>query len=191
MTEDERILVKAASFLLGYPDAGWMDSLGPMKGILDDLPGSDSGKGLREVASRLSSTPLLQLQEEYTQLFDLNPSTCLNLTYHKWGDRKERGDALAQLKSFYNRAGFSLTGSELPDYLPLVLEFLSASPDDGFLSTFQEYRDALVGLAGRLESSGSIYAHCLRTVLDVIEKGEPGNDRHAPHPDDAVHGGAR
>ena len=172
MTEDDLALIKAVSFLLGWPDADWKDSLGSVANILEDLSCSHAAEILLEAVSNFKSKPLLQLQEEYTRLFDFSPSTSLSLTYHLWGDRKERGHALALLKQAYTQAGFSLTGGELPDYLPLVLEFLSVYPEEAFFSMVKEYEETLKNLAGRLDDAGSAYAHCLRAFLEVLAKPE-------------------
>jgi nitrate reductase delta subunit len=174
MTEDDRTLVKAASFLLGYPDRGWLESIDPVREILTGLPPSSVAAMLLDAASSLGRKPLLQLQEEYTRLFDLGASTSLNLTYHKWGDGKDRGHALTCFKQAYTRAGFSLTGGELPDYLPMVFEFLAVCDDEAFLFLVGEYEETLEQLARRLDEAGSAHARCLWAVLEVLGKNKGG-----------------
>ncbi len=182
MTEDERSLIKAVSFLLGYPDARWKESLDSIEEILEDLSCSRTADMLLDAVSTLRCKPLLQLQEEYTRLFDLNPSTSLNLTYHKWGDRKERGHALACLKQAYTKAGLSPMGGELPDYLPLVLEFLSVCPADAFLLMIEEYEGVLKDLASRLDDVGSVYACCLKAFLELIAGPRQSSTGKSPAP---------
>ena len=171
MREEERILLKAASILLGYPDAALAASLDSVREVLEEQACSPAAAKLLDTVAMLRGTPLLQLQEEYTRLFDFDPSTSLNLTYHKWGDGKERGGALTRFKQAYTKEGFALTGGELPDFLPLVLEFLSICPDDEFVGMLDEYAEGIENLACRLEDAGSGYARCVRVPAELPSSG--------------------
>lgn len=84
------------------------------------------------------------LRERYVADFDLASRTSLYLTYHRFGDRRERGRALIALKRLYREAGWELEHWELPDYLPLVLEFAAVEPDAG--------RELLAGFRTELET---------------------------------------
>jgi nitrate reductase delta subunit len=116
----------------------------------------------------LGNKPLIRLQEEYTSTFDLSPSTCLNLTYHKWGDARERGNALVDFHRLYHLAGYESSTGDLPDYLPLVLEYLSLTRNGDHSSLLGQYCEEVETLSSRLEQAGSVYAGLLATVADLF-----------------------
>jgi nitrate reductase delta subunit len=84
------------------------------------------------------------------------------------GDREDRGRALAELLEVYRQSGFEPTVNELPDYLPLVLEFLAASPDSETHSLVRRCLAAIPTLAGRLKEGGSIFAAPLELLTGVF-----------------------
>jgi nitrate reductase delta subunit len=166
MMEEERTLLKLVSLLLQYPEAGLLDSLPSLEGAVSEI--SDPGTKVRcgDFLKHLKKTPLLRLQESYSATFDLNPSTCLDLGYHRWGDGKERGGALARLVGLYLEAGYEVVDRVLPDHLPLVLEFLSLCPEEISIEIINEYGSQVATLASRLAEDGSPYAGLLRMVSE-------------------------
>lgn len=166
MTEEERTLLKVVSLLLQYPEASLLDSLASLEGAVSEI--SDPGAKARcgDFLNHLRNTPLLRLQETYSATFDLNPSTSLDLGYHRWGDGKGRGSALAHLVSLYSKAGYEVAKGELPDYLPLVLEFLSLCPEGMALEIIDGYGGQVTTLASRLAEEGSPYAGLLRIISE-------------------------
>ena len=100
--------------------------------------------------------------------FDLNPATSLNLTYQKYGDGKERGPALAQLHQVYQGAGYEAATCELPDFLPLVLEFLAICPSEAYTWLLEEYRSQIETLANRLKETGTPYANLFSVIGDTF-----------------------
>jgi len=116
-------LLKLISLLLQYPDEeirslDWQSEFA-------DIHEPELSENLNTFGKYFHQTPLVQLQENYVHTFDFNDKTNLYLTYSKLGDEKERGQVLAELKEIYAFAGFELNSTELPDYLPLLLEFVS------------------------------------------------------------------
>src|SRR5262249_61217376 len=73
----------------------------------------------------LASADLLMAEERYVELFDRGRATSLNLFEHLHGESRDGGEAMVELKRRYQRAGFELATKELPDHLPVVLEYLS------------------------------------------------------------------
>ena len=69
------------------------------------------------------------MQERYVLLFDRTRSLSLHLFEHVYGESRDRGQAMVDLKQLYEQHGLFMSSSELPDYLPLFLEFLSAVPE--------------------------------------------------------------
>jgi nitrate reductase delta subunit len=120
--------------------------------------------------SYLAETSLIQLQETYTATFDLNPATCLNLTYHKWGDARERGSALVDFHHLYHNGGYEAASRELPDYLPMILEFLSVNQQQNSFSLFEDYCEQVEDIRSRLLETGSPYAGLFGIVLEIISE---------------------
>jgi nitrate reductase delta subunit len=166
MTGEERSLLKLVSLLLQYPEATEPDSLASLEGALSEISNPEARAVCSDFLNRLRTTPLLRLQETYSATFDLNPSTSLELGYHRWGDGKERGGALAHLVGLYAKAGYEVATGELPDYLPLILEFLSLCPEEMELEIINEYGSQVAMLASRLAEDGSPYAALLRMVSE-------------------------
>lgn len=151
-----------------------MGSLEGLDEMIPQLPNESARRECAAFVDYIRRTPLLRVQEEYTRTFDLDPSSCLNLSHHKWGDDRERGSALAALSRLYQVAGFEMTTGELPDYLPLVLEFLAVCPEGAGRAIRDEYREELHGLAERLKKCGSSYAALLGLAADLF--GGEGNE---------------
>ena len=122
MNEEYREVLRALSLFLTYPQEMIPD---PGLSILPDSPGKQV---LADFWHYRQGEPSLRLQEEYTRTFDLNPSTCLNLTFH-CPESQSRGNLLLRLRELYEDAGYENLPGELPDYLPLMLEFLAVCPD--------------------------------------------------------------
>lgn len=169
MNEEKHLILKAVSLLLQYPDGG-------LEGLLDTIDEAMGEQLIGGVAERLADvsgymrkTPLLKLQEEYSKTFDLDPKMSLNITYHRWGDKRERGNALAKLGEIYKSAGCEAETSELPDYLPLMLEFFSISSTAHCHDIIKDYRPEIEGLGSRLKEAESPYATLIEIVLDTIE----------------------
>jgi nitrate reductase delta subunit len=114
----------------------------------------------------------MELQEEFSRLFDFSPDTCLNMTYHRYGEGRERGSALAGFIELYRSSGYEILGSELPDYLPLILEFLSVCDEDAGLKIIREWADQVKKLAHHLNENGSPYAVPLETLWEVFTESE-------------------
>jgi nitrate reductase molybdenum cofactor assembly chaperone NarJ/NarW len=161
-------LLKLLSLCLAYPDPAFVEALPEMKAAAAGLSDPLARERLLDFMARLEKQPLLALQEHYTAVFDLNPSASLNLTYHLMGDREERGPALAELLDIYGRAGFEPAVNELPDYLPLLLEFLSASPQSESNALVRRCLTAVPAIAGRLKQGGSMFAAPLELLCGVF-----------------------
>lgn len=170
MTPPEAVVWRSAGELLCYPDGEFGRRLPLVLDALDGLPGAGSpwaeaGGRLAGFARYAAGRPPGELAADYVATFDLRRRCCLYLTYFTDGDTRRRGTSLARLKETYRAAGFAPAGGELPDYLPMVLEFASAlaaegSPDGREL--LGTYRPALELLRIALRDRRSPY-------LDVLE----------------------
>ena len=110
--------------MLDYP-AGKEGMLADHASVSRFLREKEIGSPLAPFARFVESSPLAKLQEEYVATFDFNPAVALYLGHHLFGDNREKGAYLIRLKQEFGRHGFTPSGSELPDHLPLVLGFLS------------------------------------------------------------------
>jgi len=159
MTEEFlRIRFKLASLFLQFPDESLMAFLDSMEEAVKSLPAEKPRRIFENLLFHFRQTPLLDLQEDYTRVFDLNPSTTLNLTYHQWGNEKKRGDALVRLSSIYRDAGYEPSPTELPDFLPMIFEFLSVAPEPIQTQMRNDLNEYIMALGSKLKEAESIYA---------------------------------
>jgi nitrate reductase delta subunit len=147
---------KIASLLLQYPDDRLIEARETLGHDVERLGGARSARRLREAWSRWSAIDAQTLRKQYVETFDFNRHNSLYLTYHSHGDRRERGMALIALKQRYEAAGHALETNELPDYLPLMLEFVSLAPRDG-AAALGEHREALELLRDNLAAEDSLW----------------------------------
>ncbi len=153
MDEETRVILKILSLFLQYPKEGTASSHVALDGISE----SEEKQALENFCRDCGRTTLLQLQEEYTRIFDLDPSMSLNLTHHH-PQVHSRGKLLIQLQQHYREAGWENLPGELPDYLPLILEFMSVCPAAHRQWIAGEYGEILDSLASRVERARSPYA---------------------------------
>jgi nitrate reductase delta subunit len=180
-------LLKLLSVLIQYPDDGFIGSLTALKETVENTVGSPAKRKLLDFLTDVEAMPPISLQEHFTQIFDISPATCLNLTYHSLGDSEDRGRTLAELDQVYCRAGFERTTAELPDYLPLVLEFLSQCPRADGADLLWHHLEAAHSLAGKLLKLESPYRVPFELLADFVNAftpsvGDPKMDPQAAEP---------
>jgi nitrate reductase molybdenum cofactor assembly chaperone NarJ/NarW len=117
-----------------------------------------------------------QSQTHYVDVFDLSRKHSLYLSYWTDGDTRRRSEVLAAFKQRYRRSGFLVhTGGELPDYLPMVLEYAAiVDPVDG-TALLQKYRSSVELLRLALEECGTPYAGVLTAVCSTLPGPSPAN----------------
>lgn len=156
------VVLQAAALLLVYPEA---DLQGRLDVIEAALAGTPAAAQFAPVLAHLRSMPLTELQSIHVQEFDLSRRHALHLSYWTDGDTRRRGEVLAEIKGVYRESGLVVAlDRELPDYLPVMLEFAVADPDRG-LPLLQRFRASLellrIGLAeDRLPHAGVLTAIC-------------------------------
>lgn len=121
---------------------------------------------------RIHEGDLLELQSEYVALFDKGRAHSLLLFEHVHGESRDRGQAMVDLIDEYKAAGFELDARELPDYLPLFLEYLSTRSDEEIGRWLGEIRHILALLTARLEERGADQALVTRALLALIDAEE-------------------
>lgn len=173
--EEKGELFKLLSACLSYPDEALAAAASELSEAAAGLKEPYLRDRLSEFVAHLAAEPLLRLQEHYTAVFDMRPQASLNLTYHLMGDREERGRALAGLLALYRRSGFEPAVNELPDYLPLMLEFLSVAPEAENDPLVSRCLGTVPILLGRIAESESIYTVPLEILGQMLpEAAEAG-----------------
>jgi nitrate reductase delta subunit len=128
-----RRTLKVLSALLSYPSAELQAAVPEMRAAVNAeraLPQRNRDR-LGRLLEEIATGDLYDLQERYVLLFDRTRSLSLHLFEHVHGESRDRGQAMVDLKALYERHGLYMSSSELPDHLPLFLEFLSAIPAAG------------------------------------------------------------
>lgn len=160
---------KVLSLLLSYPQAGWVGELSLLQQVLEDekkLNGK-AVKKLVELLQMMRAEPLLELEQNYVGTFDRNPSHSLHLFEHIHGESRDRGMAMVNLIEEYRKHGLDMDADELPDYVPLFLEYLSQLPDAEACAMLGEAIDVMALIGRKLKANGSPY-HGVFAVLESI-----------------------
>lgn len=162
---------KALSALLSYPGADLKAAMPDIRAALatEALVPAAQRAALEPLLSELEANDLYDLQERYVLLFDRSRTLSLNLFEHIHGESRDRGGAMVDLIETYRAGGFDLVGSELPDHLPVLLEFLSTLPLAESAALLADAGHILVALAERLQRRDSSYAPVLATLVAIAD----------------------
>jgi nitrate reductase delta subunit len=161
-------IYKLLSILLEYPGQELIDHLPELsQRLADDLDVDATERAaLDRFINHLASQPLTVLQEEYVQTFDMTAEHSLHLTHHLFGDDKNRGPALIDLGELYKDYGVQVQGNELPDYLPLILEFAAQLDNNEARVFLSDANKVFKVLADNLKKAGSPYA----ALISIVER---------------------
>jgi nitrate reductase molybdenum cofactor assembly chaperone NarJ/NarW len=161
--------LRAIAWLLRYPDDQLRAALSAIAQALVD-EGALQGQRLTEVqglVERLMRTPALRTEAEYVELFDRGRRTALHLFEHVHGDSRDRGPAMIGLLKTYEQAGLLLERGELPDHLPVVLEYASTQPPAVAREFLRELSHIVRAIFTATLDRGSPYASLLAAVLEL------------------------
>lgn len=150
----------AIGWLMTYPDKDLLAALPEIESVLQAekwLP-EKVLKGVQKLIREIQSRDLLEIQEEYVNLFDRTPSLSLHLFEHVHGDSRDRGPAMVDLDRIYREIGLDNTSNETPDYLPLFLEYLSTLEPERARDDLKGAIDVIAALGERLKRRDSLYA---------------------------------
>ncbi|MFG2546833.1 nitrate reductase molybdenum cofactor assembly chaperone [Streptomyces sp. NPDC048594] len=176
-TTTRPVVFQAAALLLGYPGPDWPGRPHTVRETVTGLPGAEIQLLLSFCAQAEREGPLAAAAR-YVATFDRSRRRCLYLTYYTDGDTRRRGAALARLKSLYRDHGWLPPDDELPDFLPLMLEFAARAPEAG-TALLTEYRAAIEVLRYALEAHRSPYAHLLQAVCRCLPGQAPASREEA------------
>ena len=169
MTSHISLTLRVLGRLLSYPDAELRAHLGELQQALEaeQAVGAARLAELHALIETLATRDPLEVEADYVQLFDRGRITSLYLFEHVHGDSRERGPAMIDLSKTYAQAGLYLAPGELPDYLPVVLEFASTQPARQAREFLGETAHILNAIFSALIKRESAYASVLGALLEV------------------------
>ncbi len=177
--------LRACALLIGYPDASLRGLLPDLRLALHDEAALSASRlaELDALIDTLQQQPALDGEAAYVELFDRGRSTSLHLFEHVHGDSRDRGPAMIDLAQTYEKAGLFLSAGELPDYLPVVLEFASTQPPKEARAFLAEMAHILNALFTALVKRESRYASVIGALIELA-----GERAHAVkiQPDEAL-----
>lgn len=180
---------KVLSALLNYPTAELQQATGEMKSALEaeKLLPSVAQRALLVLLDEIGTGDLYDMQERYVLLFDRTRSLSLYLFEHVHGESRDRGQAMVDLQNLYGEKGLEVGASELPDFVPLFLEFLSTQPRADAYELLGQPVHILAALAERLRKRDSSYEAVFRALVALASAKPKSEDIAAvlnePDPD--------
>lgn len=161
-------IYKIISALLDYPNQELLDNLSEIRAEIEKSSRIDAKEkeDLFRFLEHLINIPLIEQQAEYVKTFDMTPEHSLHLTHHLFGDDNDRnrGPALIDLGELYKDYGIKVATNELPDFLPLILEFAALLEDNEATTFLSDAHKVLAVLTDNLNKAESPYAALLSIV---------------------------
>lgn len=159
-------MLKLLAVLLAYPDARWRAALPELRAAVEAEPALKPAwrQELAGLLDAAAAAEPLAWEAAYTATFDQARATSLHLFEHLHGDSRERGMALVRLKQRYAEQGLELVAGEMPDALPVLLEFFSREPQTA-RAELREAAPALRALGQALVDRGAPHAAVLKVLL--------------------------
>lgn len=163
------MLYRVLARLLSYPNDGVLGAFGEMRQIVHAAPGLPAAlrANLEGMIGEMQESDPLELQEIYVATFDRMRSLSLHLFEHVHGDSRDRGPAMLDLVDLYRRHGLDVIAHELPDYLPLILEFLSILPSERAHELLRDAGNILATLHDRLNRRNSRFRHVFAVLVHL------------------------
>ena len=158
---------KVLSALLSYPTADLQAAAGELRASLEAeaIVPQDLAGPLDSLISELATGDLYDLEERYVLLFDRTRSLSLQLFEHVHGESRDRGQAMVDLKAVYDKHGLTIGTGDLPDFVPMFLEFLSTRPREEALELLAQPAHIFAALAERLAKRQSSYEAVFRILV--------------------------
>ncbi len=174
MNADRALIYAIASVALRYPPDE-EDARAEVSALARSLGRSKANDGLRASLEWWAGTDPLAVRQRYVETFDLHKRCGLYLSYYLYGDRRQRGQEFVRLKRLYESAGLRLAGRELPDYLPLMLEFAALEPDAG-TKLLAEWRVGLELVRAALADAESPWQAVVDAVCECLPRLDEAGD---------------
>jgi nitrate reductase delta subunit len=171
----QAVVLQAASACLQYPDETVLSTLPLVRRAVNQLPAGTPAERLTAFLDAAEATPPTRMTQHYVEIFDTRRRCCLYLTWWTDGETRRRGSALAALKARYRAAGLELDTTELPDFLPVVLEFAATADLAAGLQLLQEHRAGIELLRLALLDAGTPYARPVEAVCALLPGPSPAD----------------
>jgi nitrate reductase delta subunit len=171
---------KILSLLLQYPDGAYLQALPQLAAAAGRLAPGPERAGIEAFLADITAHDAIQLQERHTAAFDLNPATTMNLSYHRWGDGEKRAAAMTRLKRSYRDTGYECAAAELPDFLPLMLEFMASVPEAMLSEIIRQCLEELEPMLERLGPIAPSYVELLRPLATRYRRQAAAERRFRP-----------
>ena len=161
--------LKIISALLSYPTRELIEAGPELRAALaaDIMTGSEEKLRLGALIDDLAGLDIYDAQERYVLLFDRTRSLSLHMFEHVHGESRDRGQAMVDLAAMYEAQGFEVDAKELPDYLPLFLEYLSTQPAAAVHSLLGQTLHIISAVRQRLEKRKTIYANAFLALESI------------------------
>ncbi len=161
--------LKALSLILSYPTRELQLAMPEIGAVLasDSRLTAAARRALRPLVDELGARDIYELEEQFVLLFDRSRTLSLNLFEHVHGESRDRGGAMVSLIETYREGGFEPATSELPDHLPVLLEFLATQPAAEAKDTLADAANILEALSARLARRESPYAAVFDSLLQL------------------------
>lgn len=165
------LTLRSLAALLGYPSSDLQTAVPELRHAMaqETALSASAQAGLEPLLNALATHDLFDLQADYSELFDSTRRLSLHLFEHVHGDNKDRGQAMSDLGLEYIRHGLEMKTNELPDYLPLFLEFTATLDPVEARDWLRQPIDVLTVLAERLEQRGTPYAGVLAALVSLAD----------------------
>ncbi len=161
--------LKALSLVLSYPTRELQAAMPEIGGVLasDTRLTAATRRALRPLVEDLRTRDIYELEEQFVMLFDRSRTLSLNLFEHVHGESRDRGGAMVSLVETYRAGGFDPATTELPDHLPVLLEFLATRPFAEVQDTLADAAHILAALNARLDRRESPYGAVFVALLQL------------------------
>ncbi|MBL4767464.1 MAG: nitrate reductase molybdenum cofactor assembly chaperone [Rhodobacteraceae bacterium] len=168
---------KILGLLLSYPSEDLTMHLDDLMQVLEleKLLPKRQLKKVKAFAETMKEGDLYDLQETYVELFDRGRAHCLHLFEHIHGESRDRGQAMVNLAEAYGEKGLYVATGELPDYLPLFLEFLTLCPLDEAMEFLGDPINVIATIGVKLKKRKASYAVVFE-ALEALSKVKPDQD---------------
>lgn len=169
-TNESSDVYQLISFLFEYPTKEMQENLPEVREQIKSMSNEQIQEALLTFIDTKASSPIDDWCDEYIENFDFSPSTNLYITYSKQGEQRQRGMELLKIKEFYQAAGFDITDSELPDYLPLMLEFCVHVSTEKSNELLTKYVNEIGTIRDNLKEKESTFALLLDALFFQMEE---------------------
>ncbi len=165
---EKRDFLRLLSLLLDYPDEELYNFV--KNNEIEPFGVEEIDQNIWRFLDFFRSQNLRNLQEYYVENIDFGKDTNFYLTYHRYAEDKKRGQALVEIKEVYQSCGFDIGSNELPDYLPLVLEFAALGDYYKGLEILEKYLPELEKMKKNFHEKGNPYFYLLEALSLFLQK---------------------